>query len=231
MTAKTIDSIHSGHRQRMKDMALAEGLDGFSPHQVLELLLFYTMPYKDTNELAHKLVDHFGSFSGVLNADYEDLMSVEGVGPHTACMLALLPEIFRRYQLDAMGDKIHLPDPQSMGDYVRRLFIGCRYEVFYLIGLDNGNHVIHSTVISKGSLTEVSVYPRLVVEAALRCRARKVVLAHNHPSGNLRPSAADVQLTQRLKALLDEIGITVLDHVIASGDTYYSFAEKGLLSR
>ncbi len=226
---KEKDPPYLGHRQRVKDLALKSGLDGFAGHQVLELLLFYAMPYKDTKEVAYRLIQRFGTFGDVLNADYEALLQVEGVGPNTATLLTLMPEFFRRYEKDRFGAKVRLLDQATMMEYVRHLFTGCSYEAFYLIALDNSNHVLNAVKISQGSLTEVAIYPRLVVEAALNCRADSVVLAHNHPSGDMRPSAADIDLTQRICAVLEEIGISVLDHIIMCGEQCFSFVEKGFM--
>jgi len=230
MKKSSSDALHSGHRRRLKELCLAEGLDSFSPHQVLELLLFYALPYRDTNELAHRLLQRFGSFAGVLNADYQDLLDVPGVGPNTASLLTLMPEFFRCYQKDAGQDLTCLSDRSRLLDYAMGLFIGCSHERFYLICLDTQNRVNQAALINEGTLDQVTVYPRLVVETALRHRAKSVVLAHNHPGGAMRPTASDVQLTQHIAAVLTEIGITVLDHLIISGGKYYSFQEKGLLS-
>jgi len=230
MSRSDFDALHSGHRQRLKELCLAEGLDSFPPHQVLEVLLFYALPYRDTNELAHRLLQRFGSFAGVLNADYQDLLEVPGVGANTASLLTMMPEFFRRYQTDAGRDPVCLSDRERLLDYVLGLFIGCSHERFYLICLDTQNRVNQSALINEGTLDQVTIYPRLVVEAALRHKAKSVVLAHNHPGGAMRPTAADVQLTQHIAAVLTEIGITVLDHLIVCNGKYYSFQEKGLIS-
>lgn len=223
------ENLHSGHRQRLKERALYEGLDSFQSHQLLELLLFYALPYRDTNELAHRLLSRFGSFSGVLNADYEDLVSVEGIGPHAASLLTLMPDFFRRYHSDQAAPQPQLNTRAKIIDYAVGLFIGCDHERFYMICLDTQDRVVQAALINEGTLDQVTVYPRVVVETALRHRAKTVVLAHNHPGGALRPTAADVQLTQHIAALLAEIGITVQDHLIVAVDKYYSFQEKGLL--
>ncbi len=224
------DKPHTGHRQRMKELCLAEGLDSFPPHQVLELLLFYAVPYRDTNELAHRLLARFGSFAGVLNADYQDLLEVPGVGANTASLLTLMPEFFRRYQTDPGQGPIRLSDRERLLDYIKGLFIGYGHECFYLICLDTQNRVNQAALINEGTLDQVTIYPRIVVEAALRHKAKSVVLAHNHPGGAMRPTASDVQLTQHIAAVLTEIGITVLDHLIINGANYFSFHEKGLLA-
>ncbi|MDO4581109.1 MAG: DNA repair protein RadC [Bacillota bacterium] len=221
--------LHGGHRQRLKERYLNEGLDSFEPHQVLELLLFYALPYKDTNELAHRLIAHFGSLHGVLDAAYEELLQVPGVGANTACLLTMLPDLFRSYQLDRYQPRQQFPDTAALGSYVCDLFLGCDYEVFYLICLDMQNRLIKASMINRGTIDEVFVYPRIVAETALRHKAKRVVLAHNHPGGTLRPTSADLKLTRHIDALLRDINITVVDHIIAVGMQYFSFSEKNLL--
>ena len=229
MSGRSKEKLHAGHRQRLKEQCLENGFDGLPSHQVLELLLFYAMPYKDTNELAHRLLDRFGSFAGVVNADYQELLQVNGVGPNTACLLALLPEFFRRYQLDMFGKRPRIADRQQLAEYAQALLAGKHYEAMYIVCMDAQRRVTGAPVLGEGTLSEVVVYPRNTVEMALRYQAKYVVLAHNHPGGTLRPSSADVQLTDQLRAVLRAVGITVLDHVIVAGDGYYSFADHGLI--
>ena len=226
---KNDDRLHSGHRQRLKNRALEEGLDSFSAHEVLELLLFYSMPYKDTNELAHHLVNRFGNFWGVLNADYQDLLRVDGIGPNTASLLALMPEFFRRYQMDSYEERVCLSDVHQIGEYVVNLFIGQKNETFYMICLDILGRLNRAALIAQGTLSEVSLYPRAIMETALRYQSKNVILAHNHPGGNMRPSSDDIQLTAHIVSVLNGVGIKVLDHIIVHGKEYYSFVEKGVM--
>ncbi len=220
---------HAGHRQRLKEQCLQHGLENVPSHQVLELLLFYAMPYKDTNELAHRLIDHFGSFSAVLNADYQELLAVDGVGPNTACMLALMPEFFRRYQVESFGKLVQIGDRRQLGEYCQGLMIGRTQEVMYLIFLNTQRQVLRAVCASEGTIGSVSIDPRDVVEQALRHRARYVALSHNHPGGGMAPSAADVELTHQIIFALEAIRVSVLDHIIVAKDSYYSFADHGLI--
>ena len=221
--------LHSGHRQRVKTSIRENGLEGLSTYQVLETLLYYSLPQKDTNELAHLLIDHFGSLSAVLDADYESLLAVPGVGAHTASLISLMPQLFRRYAQDAAVKNNQLLDrPQAIA-YVRNLFIGKTYEEFYLICLNSQYRVTKSVLLSRGSLNHVAIYPRLVVESALRYKANFVLLAHNHPGGRTQPSVEDMRLTDALRSVLEAISIHILDHIIVCDDSSFSFAEKGLL--
>jgi DNA repair protein RadC len=223
--------VHSGHRQRLKETALETNLAGLSSYQVLELLLFYAMPYRDTNELAHELIEHFGSLAGVLNADYQRRLEVKGVGPHAATLLTLMPALYRRYQQDLGEEKTSLLNREQSLKYIRCLFIGKSYEEFYMVCLNSQYRVLQPVMLNRGSLSEVTVYPRVAVEVALRHKAKYVILAHNHPGGSIQPSADDVKLTEKITAVLAELSIRVLDHLVISGDSYFSFSEKGLLPR
>jgi len=222
-------NIHAGHRQRLKQRYLEEGLDSFTEHQVLELLLFYALPQGDTNDLAHELINSYGSLPAVLEASYEDLRRFKGVGTHTALLLTLLPDLWRYYHLQRAQPRAVLHNRTKLAEYVVNLFIGEGYEVFYLICLDARNQVTRAVKINEGTLDNVGIEPRLVAEAALRHKAKNVILAHNHPAGTLKPSTTDLHLTSQLAAVLAGLEIGVVDHIIVANHKYLSFWEKGLL--
>jgi DNA repair protein RadC len=221
--------MHEGHRERMKQRFLNEGLDHFSQHQVLELLLFYTIPRRDTNPLAHKLVKRYGSLVGVLEAGYEDLMTVKGVTRNTAIFLSMIPHLCRRYLNEKQGEKPQLNSSAKAGEYVKSFFHGRVYEVFYVICLDSQNRVNHAALVHEGTIDSAPVYPRLIVETALRHKAAAIILAHNHPGGSLKPSAADLDATRKIQNACEAISIRVVDHIIVAEDEYFSFADKGLI--
>lgn len=221
--------LHEGHRQRVKNRYLTEGLDAFEDHQILELLLFYCIPMKDTNELAHKMIKEFGSLAGLLEADPKDICRRCGTSENTAILVSLIPSLARRYFRGKWGDKPVLNSSSMAGEYVVSLFTGRTYEVFYVICLDAQNRVNYAALVHEGTINEAPVYPRLIVETALRHQANSVILAHNHPGGSLQPSSDDIQVTKKIKMALEAISIGVIDHIIIAGDKYTSFAEKGLL--
>jgi len=223
--------MHEGHRERLKNRFLTEGLDSFEQHQVLELLLFYAIPRRDTNELAHKLIKKYGSLSGVLEANPEDLASTPGVGRNTAVLLSLIPSLARIYFKDRWGDKPLINSTAKAGEYAVSLFAGRTYEAFYVICLDSQNRVNFAALVHEGTINEAAVYPRIIVEAALRHQANSVILAHNHPGGTLKASVADMEVTQRIKDALGAISIHVVDHIIVAGDKYFSFVEKNIMGR
>lgn len=220
---------HKGHRQRVKKRVISEGIDSFEDHQILELLLFYCIPMKDTNELAHALIRHYGSLSGVFDADPKDLGMQLGVTENTAILLSLMPALARRYQQGKFTEKALLSSTTAAGEYTMALFTGRLNEAFYVICLNSQNQVNQATLLHEGTINEAPVYPRLIVETALRHQAASIILAHNHPGGSRQPSPADVAVTKKIKAATEAIAITVVDHIIVAGDGYYSFAENRML--
>ena len=221
--------IHDGHRQRVKERYLFEGLDGFQDHEVLEFLLFYCIPMKDTNELAHKMILEFGTLAGLFEADPMEISKRCGVSENTAILVSSVTSFARRYDKVKRGAKPVLDSSSKAGEYAVSLFIGRTYEALYVICLDSQSRLNHAKLVHEGTINEVTVYPRLVVETALQHKANSVILAHNHPGGTLHPSKADIEMTKRVMIALEAISISVIDHIIVAGDQYVSFAEKGLL--
>lgn len=221
--------LHEGHRQRVKTRYLTEGLDTFEDHQVLEMLLFFCIPMKDTNELAHKMIREFGSLAGLFEADPKDICNRCGVSENTAILVSLIPSLSRRYFKGKWGDKPVLNSSTKAGEYAISLFAGRTYEAFFVICLDSQNRVNYAALLHEGTLNEVSVYPRLVVEMVLRHQANSVILAHNHPGGSLNPSNDDIELTKKIKAALEPISVKVVDHIIVAGEKYISFKERNLI--
>ncbi len=224
-------NLHVGHRQRVKERYLREGLDTFDDHQVLELMLFFALPQKDTNALAHELLDRYGSLAAVLEADPYDLMKISGVGKGTAVFLSMWPGVTKRYQQSKLSKKPLLDTTAALVDYAHTLFYGCHYEMFYVLCLDMQNRLKYASLVHQGTINEVPVYPRLVVEHAIRNDAKNIVLVHNHTGNNMTPSTQDLNLTWSIVDALSQIDVDVLDHIIIGTGCYLSFAEKGLLLR
>ena len=209
---------------------LKEGLDSFEDHQVLELLLFQAVPRRDTNPLAHKLIQRFGSLSAVLEADPKDLASVEGVGENAAAFLSMMPHVTRRYFHDRVKhSRKPLNNSESAAEYLVPLMAGRSEEVFYVICLDSQLRVLYPALISEGTVKDALVHPRHVAEAAVRHKAASVILAHNHPAGSVKPSTHDHKLTRSLVQALGGINVQVVDHVIVAGELIYSFSREGTL--
>ena len=221
---------HLGHRQRLRQRFDRAGFDGFASHEVLELLLCYAIPRRDTKPIAKALLARFGSISRVLAASKEDLCDVAGIGQSAAGLINIMLPLMRLYGQDQAEQTLSLDNLQSRLDYCRAMFMGESYEHLYVLALDAKDSLLLKTLISSGDEGETAVYPRLIVAALLRCGAKGAILCHNHPDGDAKPSQADVAMTKALQALLVPLGITLRDHVIVSNSSYYSFIQNGLMN-
>ena len=220
-------SIHKDHRQRVRERYLKEGLDGFSEVQVLELLLFYVIPRQDTNPIAHRLIDRFGSLYQALEAPVEELEKVEGIGPNAALLLSLITAVARVYAVNRTEKQKILRTIEDCGEYLKSFFIGRRSEMVYLLCLDAKCKVLGCREIGEGSVNSANVPIRRIVETALGLNATSVVLAHNHPSGIALPSGEDVLTTHRVAAALSTVDIVLVDHIIVADDDYVSMVQSG----
>ena len=216
---------HQNHRARVRETFRKAGVDGMPDHNLLELLLFYSIPRKDTNEIAHRLIETFGSLNGVFDASYERLAEVEGVGESSALLLSLVPGICRRY-IEGMTDKkkINLSTAEAVNDYLVKKYYGCKTEVFYMLCLDGVGNLINCCKLGEGSSGTVVVDKRTMLETALRNHADKIIFAHNHPNGIAVPSKADLELTYEFASILTPVGIRLSDHFIVAGDEALSLA-------
>ena len=220
--------LHSGHRQRLKDRFLREGLDNFEEHQVLELLLFYGIPQRDTNPIAHDLMQRFGSLSRVLEASPEELMEVNYIGDNVATLFKLVTALGRYYQVNcAMREKI-LTTIDECGKYLTPFFFGRQQETVFLLCLDAKCKVLCCEKVGQGGVNSAGVPIRQIVETALKANATSAILAHNHPSGLALPSREDVQTTRRVSAALDAVEIELTDHIIVADQDWVSLAQSGL---
>ena len=223
-------AIHTGHRGRVKEEFLTRGIEGWPDHRVLELILFYAIPQGDVNPLAHLLVDHFGSLTGVLHATYDQLVKVKGVGHNTAVLLQLIPAVAARYMRQNASFEHQIVDLWQLRELLEPYFFGQRDEVAYLVCMDGNSRLLATRKLGEGVVDTVQIATRKVLEAALDCNASQAVLAHNHVSGVAVPSNADVDTTLRLKRVLAEsVGITLVDHLIFAGGDMVSMAQSGLL--
>ena len=221
-------ALHDGHRQRKKQRFLQYGLDSFADHEVLELLLFYAIPRRDTNETAHRLLEHFGTLKAVLMASVEELQKVEGVGKSAAAFLHLLQAVGYR-ALRTAGDDTILNSVDSAGAYFQKLLHGERREVLYQVCLDAKGKVLSHKRLSSGTVSMAPVNVREVVENALYTDASGILLAHNHPSGIALPSEEDRQITMQIRQALGTMGIELVDHIIVADNDFVSMAASGML--
>ena len=219
--------IHKGHRQRLKTRFREEGLDNFTEVQVLELLLFYCIPQKDTNPIAHDLIGHFGSLSQVLEAPVEELTKISGIGENAALLLKLVTETGRYYLVNRSQQFTALTTLNACANYLVPRFFGRRVETVFLLCLDAKCKVLCCKEVGEGSVNSAGISIRKIVELALGANATSVVLAHNHPSGVALPSTEDIQTTQRLAAALHAVEIHLADHIIVADDDHISMTQSG----
>lgn len=221
-------SVHEGHRERVREKFLKYGLDSFSEYEVLEMLLFYAIPYKDTNELAHALIDKFGSLKGVLDAEYYDIAEVNGIGEYTASLIVMYRELSKYMSTKNYSD-ITLDTSEKAGEFCQEYFKNHVEESFIIISMDNDRRIKCIDVISTGTENETAFYPRKVMKAVVRSRANYIILAHNHPGSNSEPSANDLYITAIIEKLLHNIGVVVIDHIISTPKKFKSLSDKGLM--
>ncbi|MBE5786688.1 MAG: hypothetical protein E7324_04025 [Clostridiales bacterium] len=220
---------HDGHRERLRLRYMEQGLRGFAPHEVLELLLTYAIPRVNTNPIAHELLSRFGSLHGVMEADPRELMQVRGIGAQAATLLTMLPQVFKMYQQDVLKPLPRLDTYDKLARYCRTLFVGAVDEAAYVLCFDGQLKLLAAQMIAVGTPSEVSVIPRQVVQCLMRHHAVSVALTHNHPSGSLVPSQEDVDLTASVSQVLRGMDIRLIDHVLVAGEETFSFHLNGYL--
>ena len=221
---------HDGHRRRLRQRFLQSGGEGFDDLALLELLLLYAIPRRDTNPVAHRLLERYGDLASVLEAPAEELQKVEGVGEYAAALLRLVPVAARRHMIERAHLGEILDTTARCGEYLMPRFYGERDEVVWLLCLDAKLMVRDCRLLFRGSVNSAGITVRKIVETALACNAASVVLAHNHTSGLAVPSREDERTTARLYDALEAVGIRLTDHIIVAGGDFVSMAESGLLA-
>ena len=226
-----MDNLHLGHRNRLRETAQKTGLSNLPEHQVLELLLSYVIPRKDTNPIAHRLIKEFGSFSNVLDAKVEDLIKVEGVGDKTAHFIVSLKEFFFIYNASKSNKKETILNTLDAVNFIKGFLMGKTVEEFYVICIDNSNKVKLAKQICSGVVNKTNVDVRKVMEVVFKSGVSNVIICHNHPTGTAKPSAADDKLTKAILTTLILNGITLLDHIIISDTEYFSYNKNDIIYR
>lgn len=217
------ENPHKDHRERVRKEFLANGFsDSTPPHKILELLLFFAIPRKDTNEIAHALLNRFGSISAVMEASPEELMRVDGIGESAATLIKLLLPIYRKYSSEKGVKTSQINSIDELGDALLKKYIGYTTEVFTIVTLNSKGSVIAFDVVGEGDVSSIGVSTRTIVEKVIERKAVAAVICHNHPNGNALPSNADLESTRRYVTALAHIGVQLLDHIIIADDDWVS---------
>lgn len=218
-----MENPHKEHRDRVRKEFLSRGFDQDTPkHKILEMLLFYCIPRKDTNILAHKLLERFGSFSGIFEADVNELMEIDGIGESAAAFLKLMLPIIRTYATEKRQKPNKVKSMDEIGDMLMEKYIGIKNEVFSIMSFNSKGEVCGFDFLSSGDVASVGITSRMVVETALKRNAVGLVLCHNHPGGVAMPSSSDLSVTQMIGDVLKQININFIDHIIVCDDDYVS---------
>ena len=220
-----------GHRQRLRDKFLERSIDALTDSEVLELLLILGTPRKDCKEQARALLRHFGSLPRVLEAPSSELQKIKGVGPNNSFAVHFLHEVARRYLKHRLKEKRYLNSSRQVADYLIHSMRDLQHEVFTVIFLDSSHAIVDTQVVARGTVASNTIYPRELVKLALELNAAALVVAHNHPSGNIEPSQQDYRLTRTLYLACSFMNIRLLDHlIIGNAETAYSFADHGVMA-
>ena len=225
-----------GHRERIKEKFLKNGIDGFAEYEILELLLTYCIPRKDTKLIAKELLNKFKSLDNVFKADLDKLSAIDGLGKNTVAFLKLigdLPSIIYKDELKnkKLVDKetLKISNKDVLLKYLRNKIGYEEIEKFYVLYLSSSNEVIEFEENSVGTLDRSSVYPREIYKKIINLNAKSVILAHNHPSDNITPSKCDIELTNEIAKGLKNFGALLIEHIIITKNSYFSFLEEGLI--
>ncbi len=222
-------SHYLGHRSRLQKRFVENGIKGLQDYEALELLLTYGIARKDRKPVAKALLKRFDGISGVFGAEIHELKEVDGVGEKTAILIKLMQSLMELCVKESTLHKVKLSSPEAVVEYCRVSMGWLRDEQFRVIYLNSQNEVLSEEIIQEGTVDQAVVYPRKVLEYALRHKAVSLILVHNHPGGVLKPSRSDIELTKRLKNTSEEMGIRIHDHFIITRDGHFSFYESGLL--
>lgn len=217
-------NIHAGHRARMREKLQKGGPDALADHEFLEMMLYYVHTRKNTNDEAHRLIDEFGSLPNVIDAEYDDLIKIDGIGDTTAGFITFIHDLMSRYYKQKFTDSVVLDSPDKIGDYITAHYLTVTHEEFAILTFNSRFGFINFHTIEKGSPDKVSINIRRIVDFCVRDNAANLVICHNHPGGIAMPSNADIDVTIKIVDTLKGLGLRVLDHIIAAGNDYISMA-------
>lgn len=224
-------NIHKGHRQRLRRKAIENNLEDFEEHEVLELLLTFVIPQRDTNPLAHELIEEFGSLAGVLNASSKDLANIKGISEYSAEFLTLLKYVFKKFRQSKLKSMKKIANVKDAVELCVSELADLPVENVFVACVDNSNNLVTKKIISTGFSNEASVPVRKIIDMCIRSNTSNIVIAHNHPYGTEKPSNKDDDVVKSLALTLALSGIKILDSVIVGIDGYYSYSTNGFLNK
>lgn len=220
---------HQQHRQRMKQRFLKEGLDNFQPHEILEMLLYYTIPQRNTNDIAHNLINKYGSLEKVLQADIDSLIEEKYITENTAVLFKLITQTTKIYNTRCSDERAVLTEKKSIEKFFVSLYVGETSEKLYAVCLDESLRVIDFKNVSEGTSDSVRINIRDIIEFSIKCKSNKIIISHNHPNFDEQPSREDIEQTRRIETILKGIDITLIDHIIVSRDKIFSMRGEGII--
>ena len=215
-------SIHEGHRGRLMNTVFEIGLDNLSDIQVVEFMLFYIFPRSDVNPLAHRLIDKFGNLSNIIDANVNDLKTVDGIGDRAAKAIICLGRLFDKVSDYRAQRNVQLVDRNAIADYFEELMRFQSSERLYLVAVDHSCRVVNKYMVAKGSVKNVAINPTEIANFILSTKAAGIIIAHNHPSGRCKPSQADISATDKIVPLIENLGTAYLEHIIVGDDGVYA---------
>jgi DNA repair protein RadC len=219
----------AGHRKRLRERFLKGGLAGFQDYEIIELLLSLGTPRRDCKQQAMEAIRRFKNLRGVLAASPRELQQIKGIGPHSAFGIKLVQEVARQFLKEQIAEKPVYQSPREIFDYLYHSMRDLKKEVFKVLYLNNQHQIIETADLFQGTVSGSRIPPREVVESALEKKAAALIFVHNHPSGSVEPSQSDKQLTRDLVYASSIMQIKVVDHIIIGNNTYFSFANEGLI--
>ncbi|MGN0641999.1 MAG: RadC family protein [Huintestinicola sp.] len=217
---------NEGHRMRMRKKFLASGFEGFAPHEIIEMLLYYTVPRADTNKTAHELINRFGSIAGVFNADVSELEKVSGVSENAAVLFKMIPQIVPVYYSE-MNRNVSYNNTDKLKELFRPYFVGAGSEAFYIACFDNSLRLLKVERISSGSAAFTSLDMRKIMECIIGTGCNMAAMAHNHPGASPKPSDEDIAVTRKVCQILGSIDVVLMDHIVVGADSSYSMRDCG----
>jgi len=226
---KEENAHYKGHRGRLKKRYAIAGIDALHDYEILELLLGYAISRRDVKPTAKNLLRRFGSLKNLMDAEPEKIAQTPGIGPHSTLLIKLVKDMGTMYLREKATEKPHISSTVALLNYCKSAMGGLRDEKFAVIYLNTQNRIIKEETIQIGTVNQAVVYPRKILEGAINHKASAIILVHNHPSGNVEPSGADISLTKTIQDVAKVMDVAVHDHIIIGGNSYFSFREEGVL--